>query len=284
MPMSKIAETAWVDSHARIADDARIGHHCYIGPNVVIEPGCVLHNNVTIVGRTTVGRNNTFFQNAVVGTPPQDLKYKGDDTQIVIGDNNVFRENVTVHLGTELGGGVTRVGSHNLFMAGVHLAHDCRLADRIIIANNALIAGHVTLEQSTVIGGGAALHHFVTVGRNAMVGGLTRVVYDVPPFMIFEGNPGSVRAVNVTGLTRNGFDEAQVDAIKAAYKTLYRGGDVRPALDILEQANGDDPNVRHLIEFVRRGFQGRHGRYREAARCDSTNDIGGNVYGSRPPS
>jgi len=273
--MTRVAETAYVDTQAQIAGDVEIGHNCYVGPKVSIGPGCVLHNNVTIVGRTTVGKNSQFFQNAVIGTAPQDLKYKGGETEILIGDGNVFRENVTVHLGTELGGAKTLIGSGSLFMAGVHIAHDCHIGDDVIIANNALIAGHVTLEQRVVIGGGAALHHFVTVGRNAMVGGLSRVVYDVPPFMIFEGNPGLVRGVNVTGLARNGFSEAQIEAIKHAYKKLFRGGAVRPALDELTQTNGDDPEVRYLIDFVRRSFQGRHGRYLESLRVDTPEDISG---------
>jgi len=279
--MTEIAPTAHVDPQADLADDVKIGENCYIGPNVKLGPGCALYNNVTIIGSTTVGKNNVFFPNAVLGTMPQDLKYKGGETKLVIGNDNTFRENVTVHRGTELGGAVTSIGSGNLFMAGVHIAHDCHVADRVIIANNALIAGHVVLEQLTVIGGGAALHHFVTVGKNAMVGGLTRVVYDVPPFMIFEGNPGSIRSVNTTGLTRNGFDPGQVEAIKTAYKKLYRSGNVRPALNELEKTNGDDPNVRYLIDFIRRSFLGRHGRYLESMRTDTNSDTG-NSYGTDP--
>lgn len=266
--MAEISKTAYVDPKARIGDGVTIGHNAYVGPDVTIGAGCKLYNNVTILGRTTVGERNVFFPNAVVGAIPQDLKFQGSDTELVIGNNNIFRENVTVHTGTELGGGRTIIGNDCLLMAGVHIAHDCRVADRVIIANNALIAGHVTLETRTVIGGGAGLHHFVTVGQSAMIGGLTRVVCDVPPFMIFEGNPGAIRAVNVTGLSRNGFTAEQIDAIKLAYKKLFRGREVLPALDELDQTNGDDRNVRYLIDFVRRMYKGRHGRYLESKRAD----------------
>lgn len=272
--MTKQAETAYIAPEARIAEDVRVGHNSYIGPEVTLGSGCMLYNNVTIIGRTTIGSNNEFFQNAVIGAVPQDLKFKGGDTEVIIGDGNIFRENVTVHLGTELGGGKTVLGSGNLLMAGVHIGHDSKVADQVVIANNALIAGHVALEERTWIGGGAAIHHFVSVGRNAMIGGLSRVVHDIPPFMIFDGNPGSVRGVNTTGLSRNRFTAEQIDAIKHAYKKLFRQGDVLPALDELAETNGDDTHVQYLIDFIRRSFQGRYGRYLESTRVDKPEDLG----------
>jgi len=273
--MPEIAPTAYVDGKATLAEDVSVGHNCYIGPNVTLGRGCVLHNNVTLTGHTTVGENNTFFQNAVLGTIPQDLKYRGSPTRLIIGDNNLFRENVTVHLGTELGGGVTEIGSNNLLMAGVHVAHDCHIHNRVVIANNALVAGHVVLEDCAVIGGGAGLHHFVTVGRNSMVGGLSRVVVDVPPFMIYEGNPGAVRGVNTTGLSRNGFTPEQIEAIKDVYKKVFRSnGRSLPALEELARSDGLDENVRYLIDFMQRSFAGKHGRYREALRQDKPEDVG----------
>jgi len=271
--MTKIDKTAHIDPHAEIAEDVEIGHNCYLGPDVKIGPKCVLYNNVTVIGKTTIGEGNVFFPNAVIGAVPQDLKYEGGDTELIIGDNNTFRENVTAHLGTELGGGKTVIGNNDLFMAGVHIAHDCYIADHVIIANNAMIGGHVTLETHSVIGGGAGLHHFVTVARFAMVGGLTRVVCDVPPFMVFEGNPGAVRGVNVVGLSRNGFDADQIETVKYAYRKLFRSGNLIPALDELDQTNGDDPNMRYLIDFIRRSFQGRHGRFRESMRSDGPGEL-----------
>ncbi len=272
--MPNIAPNAFIDPKATIAGDAEVGCFCVIGAQVTIGPGCKLHNNVTVCGPTTMGEKNEFYPNCVIGADPQDLKYRGGPTELVIGSNNIFRENVTVNRGTEVAGGKTIVGDGNLFMAGVHVAHDCHVEDHVIIANAALIAGHVKLERSTVIGGGAAIHHFSTIGRNTMIGGLTRVVTDVPPFMIFDGIPGAIRGVNIRGLARNGFTEEQIEGVKEAYKKLFRGGNFLPALDELEQANGHDPNIRYLIDFMRRSLSGKHGRYLETLRQDTPEDLG----------
>lgn len=273
--MPEVAQTAYVDPQAKLADDVVVGHSCYVGPDVTIGPGCTVHNNVTITGNSSIGTGNVFFQNAVIGTIPQDLKYHGGDTRVSIGNDNIFRENVTVHLGTELAGAVTAIGNGNLFMAGVHVAHDCQIDNQIIVANNAMLAGHVKIDRCAVIGGGAGLHHFVTVGRNAMVGGLTRVVVDVPPFMIYEGNPGSVRGVNSMNLVRNGFTPQQVEAIKDVYKKLFRSnGSMIPVLEQLNKNDGLDPNIRYLVDAMQRSLQGRHGRYRETLRQDSPEDLG----------
>jgi UDP-N-acetylglucosamine acyltransferase len=272
--MPNIAPNAYIDPKANIADDAEIGCFCVIGAQVTIGPGCKLHNHVTVCGPTTMGEKNEFYPNCVIGADPQDLKYKGGPTQLVIGSNNIFRENVTVNRGTEVAGGKTIIGDGNLFMAGVHVAHDCVVEDHVIVANAALLAGHVKLERSTVIGGGAAIHHFSTIGRNTMIGGLTRVVTDVPPFMIFDGIPGAIRGVNIRGLIRNGFTERQVDAVKDAYKKLFRGGNFLPALEELERESGTDDTIRYLIDFMRRSMQGKHGRHLETLRQDTPEDLG----------
>ncbi len=272
--MSDIAPNAYIDPKAKIADDVVIGYNCCIGPNVTIGSGCKLRNNVTITGNTTIGEGNEFFQNAVLGTEPQDLKFRGGSTFLIVGSGNIFRENITVHRGTEIGGGKTIIGDGNLLMAGVHIAHDCIVGNRVIIANNALVAGHVHIEDSTVIGGGVAIHHLVRIGKNAMIGGISRVVSDIPPFMIYEGNPGSVRGVNVVGLSRNGFDAGQIEAVKDAYKKLFRGQNQWSAIEELEKSGDYDPNVKYLIEFVKKTFQGKHGRYQESVRTDTPEDIG----------
>ncbi|MFA5864651.1 MAG: acyl-ACP--UDP-N-acetylglucosamine O-acyltransferase [Phycisphaerae bacterium] len=275
--MPKIAINVYIDPDAQLADDVQVGPNCYIGPKVSIGPGCKLHNNVTIMGSTTIGHQNEFYPNSVIGGDPQDLKFKGGSTQLFVGSNNIFRENVTVNRGTEVGGGKTVIGNGNLFMVGVHIGHDCVVEDHVIIANNALIGGHVKLERSTVIGGGAAIHHFATIGRNAMIGGLTRVVTDVPPFMIFEGNPGIVRGVNSKGLSRNEFTDEQIQAVKDAYKKLFRGGNFLSALAELDQEPNEDRNLKYLIDFMRRSLQGKYGRYLETIRHDTPEDIG-NFY------
>ncbi len=272
--MTEIGPNVYIDPKAQLADDVVIGPNCYVGPNVIIGSKCKLHNNVTIIGPAVIGQNNEFYQNGVIGTDPQDLKYKGGPTELIIGDNNVFRESVTVHRGTELGGGRTKIGNNNLFMAGVHIAHDCVIEDHVIVANNALIAGHVHLESSAVVGGGAGLHHFVTVGKNAMVGGLTRVISDVPPFMIFEGNPGAVRGVNVTGLTRNGYTSEEIEAIKDAYRKLFRSGNLAASLREFEKNGNHTPAVQYLIEFLKRRMKGKYGRFKETLRTDKLEDLG----------
>ena len=167
----KVSPLAVVDKEAEIAEDVEIGPFCVIGPDVKIGPGCRLFNNVTILGNTTIGRDNVFFPNSVIGAPPQDLKYKGAPTRLEIGDGNTFREAVTVHCGTEKGGGVTRVGSGNLLMINVHLGHDVQLGSRCVISNNTMIAGHVVIEDNVTMMGLVGIHHFTTIGRFAYLGG-----------------------------------------------------------------------------------------------------------------
>jgi UDP-N-acetylglucosamine acyltransferase len=274
--MTKIAPNAYIDPNAELADDIEVGPSCYIGPKVILGQGCKLLNNVTIIGPSTIGSENIFFPNSVIGADPQDLKYKGGRTELIIGSKNVFRENVTVNRGTELGGGKTIVGHGNLFMAGVHIGHDCAIEDHVVAANNVLLGGHLKIERCAFIGGGAGIHHFCTIGRNAMIGGLSGVTSDVPPYMIFDGNPGAARSVNVRGLLRNGFTREQIDAIKDAFKKLFRSGKFLMALAELEQESTEE-HVKYLAEFMRRSFSGKHGRFLETRRCDTIKDLG-NFY------
>jgi len=219
--MTKIHPTAVVESGARLGEDVEVGPHCYVGPHAVVGPRCSLRNHVTLTGHTTVGADNTFFANAVIGEDAQDLKYHGEPTRLEIGDRNSFREGVTVHRGTELGGGITRVGSDNHVMVGVHIAHDTHLGDHIIVANNTLLAGHVHIEDRVTIGGAAAMHHFSTIGKCAYIAGMTRITTDVPPFMIFAGYQGRVRGLNGEGLARWGFDADEIDALRRVYRALF---------------------------------------------------------------
>jgi UDP-N-acetylglucosamine acyltransferase len=277
--MRTIAPNAFIDPKAQIADDVIIGPGCFVGPNVVIGPGCKLYNHVTIMGPTVIGTENVFFPNTVIGADPQDLKYKGGQTTLTIGSGNVFRENVTVNRGTELGGGKTIIGSGNLFMACVHVGHDCIIEDHVVAANNVLFGGHLKVERCAFVGGGAGIHHFCTVGRNAMIGGLAGVTTDVPPFTVFEGNPGSARSINSRGLVRNGFTQEQIIEIKKAFKLLFRNGKFLAALDELDRDAADE-NVKYLVGFMRRSFSGKHGRYLETHRCDTIKDLG-NFYKDR---
>ena len=183
--MAQIHPSSIVDSRAQLADDVVVGPFCLIGPDVVIGSGTVLNSHVTVAGRTRIGKNNRIFQNAAVGCEPQDKKYQGEDTALEIGDDNVIRENCTISIGTVQDHGITRIGSRNLFMANVHIAHDCQVGSDTIIANNVAIAGHVLIEDFVILGGQAAVHQFCHLGRNAMIGGAAGVLRDVPPYVIW---------------------------------------------------------------------------------------------------
>jgi UDP-N-acetylglucosamine acyltransferase len=269
--MTNIHPTAIVDPSAQVGEDVVIGPYCVVGPDVVIGDGCLLHNHVTIQSLTTIGRGNTFYPFSVIGADPQDRKYRGEQTTLVIGNGNRIREHVTIHRGTGNGGGVTRVGDNNLIMVAVHIAHDCCLADDICIANQVMLAGHVTIESGANIGGGAGLHHFTTVGACAFVGGLARITKDVPPFMIVEGNPAEVRAINSIAMSRRGYSPEHIEAMKDAFKRLYRdnGAAMSDKLIDLRRQYRDVPAVMHLCDALSAAAEGVHGRSRELLRHDN---------------
>ncbi len=223
--MAKIHPTAIVDPSARIAESVQIGPCCVVGPDVSIGAGTVLHNHVTVQTLTTIGRDNEIYPFAVLGADPQDRKFRGEQADCIIGDRNRIREHVTIHRGTRNGGGVTTIGSDNLIMVAAHIAHDCQVADHTTIANQVMLAGHVRVEEGANIGGGAGIHHFVTVGTCSFVGGLARITRDVPPFMIVEGNPAEVRAVNSIALSRREYPPEHIEAVKDAFRRLFRDND-----------------------------------------------------------
>lgn len=279
MESGMIHKSAYIDSRAQLGRDLSIGPNCYVGPGVTLGDGCTLHNNVTITGRTRCESQNVLFPGVVLGAEPQDLKYKGGDTRLEIGRGNVFRENVTVHLGTEVGGGVTRVGSHNRFLVGVHVAHDTVIEDDCILSNYVQLAGHVHLESKVTMGGIIGVHHFTTIGTLAYVGGLTRIVADVPPYMIVEGNPSRVRGFNETGMRRWGWSEEQIKGVREAYRVLFGqraeeyGQSVMERLTRLERCPDVNGQVRYLCESIRRSLRhGVYGRQLERDRQDSDQD------------
>ena len=263
----KISPHAVVDEKAEIADDVEIGPFCVIGPDVKIGSGCKLLNNVTILGHTTIGERNVFFPNAVIGAPPQDLKYKGGNTRLEIGNGNTFREAVTVHVGTEKGGGVTRVGNDNLLMINSHLGHDVHLGSRCVISNNVMIAGHVIIGNNVSMMGLVGIHHFVRIGDFAYLGGAARIHHDVPPFVKVDGED-QVRALNTIGLKRNGFSDEDIAALKDAVRTIWFGRKKTFAQGLAEFdcMNGINPHVKKMIQFLRERDLGKHGRYLESLR------------------
>lgn len=262
-----IHPTAVIEPGARIHASAEIGPFCIIGPKVTIGPGTKLVHGVTVLGRTTLGARNTVHPYAVLGGDPQDLKYRGEDSVTVIGDENVIRESVTVNKGTLGGGGETVIGNRNYLMAAAHVAHDTLIGDHCIIANAVLLAGHIRVESHAILSGWVCVHHFVTIGQHAFIGGCSRVNQDAPPYMIVQGFQGEVRGVNAVGLKRRGFKPEAVNALRDAHRILWRSGLPKPeALAELERLHGPIPEIRTLMEFLQASDRGRMGRAREPGR------------------
>jgi UDP-N-acetylglucosamine acyltransferase len=251
-----IAPTAVIHPKAQIGAGCVIGPYCVIGENVALGAGCRLHSHVVIDGYTTLGENNEIFPFASIGLKTQDLKWKGGITRTQIGSDNTFREYVTIHSATG-DGEVTTVGSHNHILAYCHIAHNVTLGNHIIMSNVATLAGHIQVEDRAVIGGLAAVHQFCRVGTMAIIGGCSKVVQDVPPYMLADGNPAKTRTINKVGLDRNGVAEEAQTALKQAYKILFREGLTIPnALSRIETELPPLPEVRHLVAFARGSERG----------------------------
>ncbi|HEX4343627.1 MAG TPA: acyl-ACP--UDP-N-acetylglucosamine O-acyltransferase [Verrucomicrobiae bacterium] len=254
--MSEIHSTAVIHPKASIGANCHIGPYCVIGEHVQMGTDCRLHSHVVIDGYTKLGSRNEIFPFASIGLKTQDLKWKGGITRTEIGDDNTFREYVTVHSATG-DGEVTRVGSHNHILAYCHLAHNVTLGSHIIMSNVATLAGHVTVDDHAVVGGLAAVHQFCRIGKMAMIGGCSKVVQDIPPFMIGDGNPAETRTVNKVGMERNGVSEDAQTALKSAYKILFREGlTVSNALVKIEKDLPQLPEILHLIQFIRGSERG----------------------------
>ena len=251
-----IHSTAIIHPLAKIGANCQIGPYCVIGENVALGEGCRLHSHIVIDGHTALGRKNEVFPFASIGLKTQDLKWKGGVTRTEIGDHNTFREYVTVHSATG-DGEVTTVGSHNHILAYCHLAHNVTLGNHVIMSNVATLAGHVTVEDHAIIGGLAAIHQFCRIGKFSMIGGCSKVVSDVVPFMIVDGNPGETRTINKVGLERNGFSSEAQAALRQAYKILFREGLTIPnALIKIEAELPALAEIQHLIQFVRSSERG----------------------------
>ena len=251
-----IHSSAIIHARARIGAGCEIGPYCVIGEHVVLGDQCKLHSHVVIDGHTRLGRGNEIFPFAGIGLKTQDLKWKGGVTRVEIGNDNTFREYVTIHSATG-DGEVTHVGSHNHILAYCHIAHNCLLGDHVIMSNVATLAGHVTVEDYAVIGGLAAVHQFCRIGRMSMIGGCSKVVQDVPPFMTADGNPAETRTINKIGLERNGVSEKAQGALRQAYKILFREGlTLRNAVVEVEKELPGIEEIGHLVQFVRSSERG----------------------------
>jgi len=251
-----IHPTAIIHPKAQLGANCEVGPYCVIGEHVTLGEGCRLYSHVVVDGHTKLGKRNEIFPFASIGLRTQDLKWKGGVTRTEIGDANTFREYVTIHSATG-DGEVTIVGSDNHILAYCHLAHNVRLGNHIIMSNVATLAGHVTVEDDAVIGGLAAVHQFCRIGRRAMIGGCSKVVQDVPPFMMADGNPAETRTINKVGLERGGISEEAQSALKLCYKLLFREGlTISNALGRIELEMPPLPEVQHLLRFVRASERG----------------------------
>jgi UDP-N-acetylglucosamine acyltransferase len=250
--MVDIHPSSVISSKATLGKGVRIGPFCVVGPDVVLQDSVVLYSHAVVEGRTRVGVGTEIFPFASIGQRPQDLKYAGEPSELVIGASNTIREYVTMNPGTEGGGMVTRVGDGCLFMVGAHVAHDCQIGDRVIMANNATLAGHVVVEDDAIIGGLAAVHQFVRIGRRAMVGGMSGVEHDVIPFGLVMGERATLKGLNVVGLKRGGFARDDIQSLQSAYDAIFaRTGTVAERLCEIERQFRENATVGELLAFVR---------------------------------
>lgn len=267
--MSGIHALAVVDPSAEIGEGTTVGPFAVIGPGVRLGADNEIRAHAIVNGPgTTIGSRNVVFEGAVVGSAPQDKKFGGEDVFLTIGDDNEFREHVTVHRGTVTGTGLTRIGSGNMFLVGAHVAHDCEVGDGVILANNVLLAGHVRVEDRAIVNGAAAMHHFGTIGTLAYVGGLTRLVRDVPPYMVIEGHPARTIKVNAVGMMRSGIPEDRVLILKRAFRYVFRRRHAtwQQAFEALDADDVSSPEIEKLRDFFGAMSRGKHGRSREALR------------------
>jgi len=247
-----IHPTALVADGAEIADGVSIGPFCVVGPSVKIGLDTKLASHVVVEGRTTLGAGNMVHAFAVLGGPPQHTAYKGEDTELVIGDNNIIREHATMNIGTVNGGGVTRVGSNGFYMIESHVGHDCKVGDNVILTKQATLGGHCDVGDFVIVGGLAAVHQFSRVGKHAMIGGLAAVVKDVIPYGSVWGNHAHLEGLNLVGLKRRGFDRDTINTLRAAYRLLFADeGTFQERLEDTAETYASSPQVMEIIDFIR---------------------------------
>ncbi len=254
---SYIHPTAIIESDVHIEEGAHIGPFCILKKGTHIKKGTRLISNVIIDGNTEIGENCVIYPFTTIGLPPQDIKYKGENTGVKIGYNNIIREYITIHRASVSGDGVTTIGNNNFLMAYVHIAHDCKIGNHIIMANVATLAGHVSVEDYAVIGGLVAIHQFTRIGAYAMVGGFSGVGQDIPPYMIASGARAKLFGLNTVGLKRHGFSDNTINELKKAYKILFR--EKRTLKDAIKKVQEELPytdEIKHLIEFIQKNKRG----------------------------
>jgi len=253
--MSNIHPSAVIEDGAIIGENVSIGPFAYIGPQVIIGDNTTIASNAVIEGRTTIGKHNHIFSHSAIGTIPQDLKFEGEDVELIIGDNNTIREFTLLNPGTKGGGSVTKIGNGNLLMGYVHLGHDVIIGDNCILANGATLAGHVELGNHVVIGGLTPVHQFVHIGDYAMIGGASALAQDIPPYCLAEGNRANLRGLNLTGLRRS-MQRDDINALKLAYRELFEQGN--PLQEVAQKLfeTTESEKVKKLCEFIKTSKRG----------------------------
>jgi len=242
---------SYISDTAKIHCSVKIGPYCVIGDNVEIGEDCILHSHVVVSGYTKIGKNNVFYPFSSIGSTPQDLKYKGEKSFLVIGNNNTFRENVTVNPGTEGGGLYTKIKDNCLFMVGAHIAHDCMIGSNIILANNATLAGHVEIDNNTIIGGNSAIHQFVKIGKNAMVGGMSGLEKNLVPYGLYIGIRSKLKGMNLIGLKRKGLDNNKIKTINQFIENIFDKNDsIENNLNKVNNEVKVIEEVKEIIDFI----------------------------------
>ena len=245
-----IHKTAIINSKAKISTNVEIGPYATIGPNVEIGENTLIQSHVNIAGNTTIGKGNKLYSFASIGSDPQDLKYKGEETTLLIGDNNTIREHVTINTGTVQGGGVTKIGNNNLIMIGAHIAHDCIIGNNIVMANNTAIAGHAEIEDFVIIGAKCGVQQFTRIGKRAMIGGMTGVLRDVIPYGLSTGNRNYLNGINVVGLRRDKVSNKDILGLTDAYKEIFKTEVLSENLKNLNGKYTDNPLVKDVLDFI----------------------------------
>jgi UDP-N-acetylglucosamine acyltransferase len=245
-----IHKTAIIDSAALIGNNVKIGPYSIVGPDVQIGDETTIHSHVNITGNTKIGKKNEIYSFCSIGTPPQDLKYKGEKNSLIIGDNNKFREYVNINPGTEQGGSITRIGNHNLFMVYCHIAHDCMIDDNIVLANNVQVGGHVSINKNAIVGGSCAIHQFSRIGEFAMIGGMTGVLSDVIPYGLSLGNRNILTGLNLIGLRRSGVSNQDIKIIQSAYEIIFNNDSFRKNIENLSRELKENKFVNNIVKFI----------------------------------
>ena len=245
-----IHKTAIIDSKAKISSTVDVGPYTVIGPNVEINENVEIQSHVNITGHTIIGKNNNFYPFTSIGSNPQDMKYKNEKTELIIGNNNTIREYVTINPGTAQGGGITKVGNNNLIMISAHIAHDCIIGNNIVIANSAAIAGHAKIDDHVVIGGNCGVQQFTRIGKMAMIGGMTGVSRDVIPYALSTGNRNYLNGINVVGLRRNKISNKEIIVLTNAYKEIFKTENLNENLNRLNDEFNKNNLVKEVVEFI----------------------------------